>query len=52
MFLRDAEQIDSGTTAQEAFLANDDLGVGHVARVMYSLFVMYLYRTQLIACRP
>ena len=52
MFLRDAEQIDSGTTAQEAFLANDDLGVGHVAHVMYSLLVMYLYRTQLIVCRP
>ena len=52
MFLRDAEQIDSGTTAQEAFLANDDLGVSHVVHVMYPLLVMYLHRTQLIVCRP
>lgn len=26
-FLRDAEQVDSATGAQEAFLSNDDLGV-------------------------
>jgi hypothetical protein len=27
LFLRDAEIVDSATSAQEAFLANDDLGV-------------------------
>lgn len=27
LFLRDAEMVDSATSAQEAFLANDDLGV-------------------------
>ena len=27
LFLRDAELVDSATSAQEAFLANDDLGV-------------------------
>lgn len=27
MFLRDAEQVDSATSAQEVFLANDDVGV-------------------------
>ena len=27
LFLREAEQIDSGTGGQEAFLGNDDLGV-------------------------
>ena len=30
MFLRECEQIDSGTAGQEAFLANDDLGVCYV----------------------
>ena len=29
LFLREAEQIDSGTAGQEAFLGNDDLGVSH-----------------------
>ena len=29
-FLRECEQIDSGTAGQEAFLANDDLGVCYV----------------------
>ena len=28
LFLHDAEQVDSATSAQEAFLANDDHGVG------------------------
>ena len=27
LFLRDAEQVDTATGAQEAFLSNDDLGV-------------------------
>lgn len=27
LFLRDAEQVDSATSAQEVFLSNDDLGV-------------------------
>ena len=27
LFLRDAEMVDSATSAQEAFLANDNLGV-------------------------
>lgn len=34
LFLRDAEVVDSATSAQEAFLANDDLGVRDDVRLM------------------
>ena len=41
-FLRDAEQVDSVTGAQEAFLSNDDLGVSHVDLQLVLLLYMSL----------
>ena len=41
-FLRDAEQVDSATGAQEAFLSNDDLGVSHVDLQLVLLLYMSL----------
>ena len=34
-FLRDAEQVDSATGAQEAFLSNDDLGVSETCVLLH-----------------
>lgn len=46
MFLRDAEQIDSVTSAHEAFLANDDLGVSqsHIPIHNYNVCIVLINR--------
>lgn len=41
MFLRDAEALESVTASQEAFLANDDLGVSDT--YMYILYESLLH---------
>ena len=40
MYLRNADQIDSATTAQETFLANDDLGVSTIMLNIITLLLL------------